>query len=94
MVESYQELVRNIEDITGISIKVLHVVGGGSRNSYLNQLIADKLRISVIAGPEEATTLGNVLMQMMGSGIVKNLTQGRKLIRSSFNVKLFNPIEN
>lgn len=91
MVETYKNLIGSIEEIIGNSIKILHVIGGGSRNSYLNQLIANKLNIPVLAGPAEATTIGNVLMQMIGSGIVKNLTEGRKIIRDSFDVKVFNP---
>ena len=91
MVKSYQELVHSVEAITSTKIRVLHVIGGGSKNSYLNQLIADSLTIPVIAGPAEATTIGNVIMQMIGAGVVENLSEGRKLIQSSFNVKVFNP---
>jgi rhamnulokinase len=92
MVESYQNLLQNIEDITGISIRILHIVGGGSKNHYLNQLIANKLKIPVIAGPAEATTIGNVLMQILGTGAIKNLKEGREFIRKSFNLKNFNPV--
>ncbi len=91
MVNSYQNLILNIEDITKISIKILHIVGGGSKNDYLNQLIADALKIAVIAGPAEATTIGNVLMQAIGNGIVKDLIEGRKIVRNSFDLKVFNP---
>ncbi len=91
MVKSYQELIHNIEDITEIPIKILYVIGGGSKNAYLNQLIANTLKIPIIAGPAEATTIGNVLMQLIGSGVVKNLAEGRKLIQKSFNVTEFHP---
>ncbi|MHA1453988.1 MAG: FGGY-family carbohydrate kinase, partial [Promethearchaeota archaeon] len=91
MVESYLNLLRSIEDITRIPVKILNVVGGGSKNDYLNQLVANKLGIPVVAGPAEATTIGNVLIQMIGAGVIKNLLDGRNLIRNSFNVKIFNP---
>lgn len=91
MVKSYQELVHSVETITNIKIKVLHVIGGGSKNTYLNRLIADELKIPVIAGPAEATTIGNILMQALGSGLINNLGEGRKLVRNSFDVKEFTP---
>ena len=84
--------MQSIEDITKTSIKVLHVVGGGAKNPYLNQMIANKLNVPVIAGPVEAATIGNVLMQAIGNGIVKNLTEGRKLVHDSFDVKVFSPM--
>lgn len=91
MVKSYQETREKIEDITKVPIKILHIVGGGAKNEYLNQLIADGLNIPVIAGPVEATAIGNVLMQAIGTGIVKDLIEGRRLVRNSFDVKNFNP---
>jgi len=66
-------------------------VGGGSRNSVLNQFVSDATLREVVAGPAEATAIGNILVQAMGSGHVQNHTDARTVIRNSFEVKRFEP---
>ena len=69
----------------------LHVVGGGSRNALLNQMTADASGLRVLAGPSEATALGNVVAQMIARGDLASLAEGRALIRDSFEIGEFIP---
>ena len=69
----------------------LHIIGGGSANALLNQWTADALGIPVIAGPAEATAIGNVLMQAKAAGLVKDRWEMRKLVAQSFDVIVFEP---
>jgi len=69
----------------------LCVVGGGSKNHFLNQCIASSLNCQVNAGPIEAASLGNVLMQMRGAGQIDSLEAGRELIKQSFSVDTYLP---
>jgi rhamnulokinase len=71
----------------------LHVVGGGSRNALLNQMTADASGLRVLAGPSEATALGNVAAQMIARGDLASLAEGRALIRDSFEIGEFIPRE-
>ena len=83
---SYKETVNEIERITHKSYDVINVVGGGCKNKLLNEMIANKTGKSVLAGPVEATALGNLLTQMIAKGEVKNLQEGRSIIRNSFQI--------
>jgi sugar (pentulose or hexulose) kinase len=71
--------------------KVIHIVGGGSRNKVLNQFVADATGATVAAGPAEATAAGNVLVQAMGSGMLSGLAEARQLVKNSFPVENFEP---
>ncbi|MCS6562328.1 MULTISPECIES: rhamnulokinase [Curtobacterium] len=66
---AYAETLRTIADVTGKAIRVVHVVGGGSQNRLLCQLTADRTGLPVVAGPVEATALGNVLVQARAAGL-------------------------
>lgn len=72
-------------------IERLHVIGGGSRNAFLNQLTADACGIPVIAGPVEATALGNIMIQAIASGAVKNLAEMRKIIADNIETITYYP---
>jgi rhamnulokinase len=87
----YRDVLRNIQRISGRAIRVLHIVGGGSRNRLLNQFTADATGVPVIAGPAEATALGNVLMQAIASGDIASLEEGRAVIRASVELETFEP---
>jgi rhamnulokinase len=87
----YREVLESIEALTGRHIKVIHIVGGGSRNRLLNQLVADVTGRRVVAGPTEATAIGNVLVQAIGAGVIRNLADGRRIVRESFPVETFQP---
>ncbi|MFP7477246.1 rhamnulokinase [Terribacillus saccharophilus] len=89
---AYSEALEELEALTGESIQTLHIVGGGSQNKVLNQLTADYSGVEVIAGPTEATALGNLIVQMIAAGELESLDAGRQLIRKSFPVETFKPI--
>src|SRR5262249_43246254 len=80
-----------LEELTGRRIEVIHVVGGGSQNALLNQLTADACNRPVLAGPAEATALGNVLVQAIGLGALGSLADAREVVRRSFEVRTFTP---
>jgi rhamnulokinase len=87
----YRWVLERLEELTGKRISTIHVVGGGCQNTLLCQLAADCCNRPVVAGPVEATALGNVLVQMIGLGLIKSLTEGREIIRRSFDVKTYEP---
>ncbi|WP_208560030.1 rhamnulokinase [Marinilactibacillus kalidii] len=88
---SYDKELKNIEAITGNSIETLYVVGGGSNVGKLNQLTADLTGKNVQAGPGEATAIGNVIVQMIATGEIKDIKEGRKLLSNSFDIKRYEP---
>lgn len=87
----YRDVFAKLEDLTGRRHDVLHVVGGGSRDVVLNQFTADALQRTVVAGPVEATAVGNILMQMIATRAIRSLDQGRELVGRSFPVTSFKP---
>jgi rhamnulokinase len=89
----YREVIKRLERITGKRIEVIHIVGGGSRNVLLNQFTADACQRPVIAGPVEATAIGNALMQARASGELGSLAQLRAVVRDSFahELRTFEP---
>ena len=89
----YREIIKSLEMITGESIEVIHIVGGGSRNALLNQFTADVCQRPVVAGPVEATALGNVFCQARALGELHSLAEIRSIIRESFSheVRDFQP---
>ncbi len=87
----YRDIFAKLEDLTGRHHDVLHVVGGGARDTVLNQFTADALQRSVVAGPVEATALGNILMQMLAEGGLRNLAEGRVLLQKSFPTSTYVP---
>ena len=89
----YRDVINMIETLTGTSCSALHIVGGGSQNKLLNQMAADAINLPVIAGPVEATSCGNVLVQMMADNAISTLKEGRELISSSFQVERYEPTE-
>jgi sugar (pentulose or hexulose) kinase len=88
---TYRRTIEGLEDILGRTIKVIHIVGGGTRNELLNQMTADACGRTVIAGPVEATAIGNVLVQAMAVGRVKSLADARAIVRENFDVKQYEP---
>ena len=87
----YREVLEGIERLLGRKLRVIHIVGGGSRNRLLNQLVADAAQRVVVAGPTEATAAGNVLVQAVGSGLFSGLAEARAVVRASFPVESFEP---
>lgn len=89
----YRWTLDGLENVLGHPIEVVHVVGGGSRNDLLNQFAADSLGRPVLAGPTEATAIGNVLLQLHAIGEINSLREGRELVRRSFKVVAYNPAD-
>jgi rhamnulokinase len=84
-------VLQSLEELTGTRFEEIRIVGGGSRNSLLNQFTADATGRTVVAGPVEATALGNIAMQMLATGAVSSLAEARTIIERSFPVDRFEP---
>jgi rhamnulokinase len=82
----YHNTLQEICAVTGRKIKYLHIVGGGSRNQLLNQLSANACQVTVVAGPTEATAIGNILIQAIAMGDLGSLEDVRRVVRRSFPV--------
>ena len=87
----YRETLGYLEELTGNRIEVIHIVGGGSQNRLLNQFTADACQRPVVAGPIEATALGNLLTQIRASGELGSLAEMREVVRRSSNVIHYEP---
>lgn len=85
----YENTVKEIEAMTGVTYECIHVVGGGANAEYLNELTARKTGKTVYAGPTEATAIGNLAVQMMAAGELKSLREARKTIFDSFDIKTY-----
>jgi rhamnulokinase len=88
----YRVVLEALEELTGAAIAEIQIVGGGSRNRLLNQFTADATGRTVIAGPVEATALGNIAMQMLATGAVATLAEARRIIEGSFPAERFHPV--
>ena len=89
----YKFALSQISDNTGKTFDVLHLLGGGTKDGFLCQMTANSLGIPVVAGPTEATALGNILLQLIALGNIKDIDEGRKLIREQESVKEYFPAE-
>lgn len=87
----YREVLEGLQSLIGREIRVIHIVGGGSRNQLLNRLVASVTGRTVIAGPVEATAAGNLLVQAIGAGEVGNLEEAREIVRRSFEITTYQP---
>ena len=87
----YRWVLERLEELTGKRIEVIHIVGGGSQNTLLCQLTADACDRLVLAGPVEATAIGNVLVQAIGLRLLGSLAEAREVVRRSFKVKTYEP---
>jgi rhamnulokinase len=83
--------LETLESLLGRRLNTIHIVGGGSRNRVLNQFVADACGRTVIAGPAEATAMGNVLIQAMGAGELSGLSAVREIVRRSCALETFTP---
>lgn len=88
---AYKHNVKYLEKLTGRSVDVLHIVGGGSNNSMLNQATADALGKSVTAGPSEGTALGNMLTQLIALKEISGIDEAREVVRNSTEIRTFTP---
>ena len=89
----YKAIIDILEKLSGVDVKRLHVIGGGSKNPYLMQFTANAIGRPVICGPTEGTALGNILMQIKSQGLVDTLPQMRRIVAASVELKTYNPIK-
>ncbi|MCS7160679.1 MAG: rhamnulokinase family protein [Gemmatales bacterium] len=87
----YRWVIERLEELLGKRLNTIHIVGGGAQNRLLNQLTADCCNRLVLAGPVEATSIGNLLVQMLGLGWLNNLEEARTVVRHSFPMERFEP---
>jgi rhamnulokinase len=91
LAERYRHVLEGLESLTGRRVNEIHIVGGGSRHALLNLLVARTAGRTVLAGPVEATAAGNVLVQAIGAGEVRDLEDARAIVRRSFPLERFDP---
>ena len=91
LAERYREVLGMLQGFAPFAIERLHIIGGGSANGLLNQWTADALGIPVVAGPTEATAIGNLMLQARAAGLVADRWQMRRLLADSFQVKTYLP---
>jgi len=89
----YRLVLRGLEQLCGQSIRVIRVIGGGSKNRLLNQFTADATGKRVLTGPSEATALGNIAMQILTTGEASSLAEVRAVVDRSFSTEIFEPAE-
>jgi len=87
----YREVLEILESMSPFEIDILHIIGGGAKNALLNQFTANAIGKRVVAGPSEATAIGNIMMQAIGAGVVGSLAEARKIIRASIETEEFLP---
>jgi rhamnulokinase len=87
----YRWVLERLEELTGRRIDTIHIVGGGCQNVLLCQLTADACDRLVLAGPVEATAIGNVLVQALGLGVLGSLADAREVVRRSFQPVAYQP---
>ena len=88
---SYRDTVRELEELNGKKYSSVYIVGGGCNADYLNRLTAAATGKNVYAGPAEATATGNIMAQMIGTGLVKNKAEGRRIIYNSTEIRQYLP---
>ncbi|MFV2066831.1 MAG: rhamnulokinase family protein, partial [Pirellulales bacterium] len=86
-----RQVLQWLQEITETQLRTIHIVGGGARNRLLCQMTADACKLPVIAGPFEATAVGNLMMQAVAAGVVGSVDEARTVIRDSFDVVHYRP---
>ena len=87
----YRLTLDNLEDCTGKAYPAIHVIGGGTKDTLLCQMTASSCNRKVVAGPIEATVLGNICVQLLACGAIENVTEARKIVRESENTAEYLP---
>ena len=90
----YRLVLDRLEELTGKRFDPIHIIGGGTKNKLLNQFAADATGRTVIAGPVEATAIGNILMQSIGMKHLGALADAREIVRTSFEPEIYEPNHN
>ena len=90
----FRMVVDAIEDITKEPLSAVHMVGGGIKDTMVCRFTASATGKKVLAGPVEATSTGNAIVQLMALGKIDGLTEGRKIVKNSFPIKTYEPEDN
>lgn len=89
----YRQVFSYLQNIASFPIEVLHIIGGGSKNEFLDQFTANSCGVKVLAGPQEGTAIGNVMLQAKAGGLVKDIWEMREIIANSLELKEFEPAD-
>ena len=87
----YRQTVEGMEEVTGKKYDVINIVGGGIKDKMICQFTANATKRKVSTGPVEATSIGNVVVQAMAMGAIKDLDEGRRVVKNSFDIKVYEP---
>lgn len=87
----YRQVAGYLKEMASFPIETLHIIGGGSLNDYLNQFTANATGLTVLAGPQECTALGNIMLQAKAAGEVGDIFDMRRIIADSITMKRFDP---
>ena len=87
----YADVLDKLKEFSPFNIETLHIIGGGSANSLMNQLTANSVGLPVVAGPVEATAIGNIMLQAKTAGLMKDRWEMRSVIAESFDLKEYKP---
>jgi rhamnulokinase len=87
----YKEILSQLQEMSPFKIEKLHIIGGGSLNNLMNQLTANAIGLPVVAGPSEATAIGNAMIQAKAAGLLKDRWEIRKVIADAFSVQTIYP---
>jgi len=90
----YKQVLQELEQVSGRNFDTIRIVGGGSQNALLCQLTADACQLPVVAGPVEATALGNIMLQAIATGHIASLAEGRQVIAASVTQVAYEPRNN
>ena len=87
----YRQTVEGMEDVTGKKYSVINIVGGGIKDKMICRFTANATKRTVSAGPVEATSIGNVIVQAIGTGAISDLKEGRQIVKNSFDIDIYEP---
>ena len=82
-----------MQEFAPFRLDVLHIIGGGSLNKFLNQFTANSTGATVLAGPQEGTAIGNIMLQAKAAGLVKDIWEMRQIIANSLELVKYEPTD-
>ena len=89
----YRQVFQWLKEFSSFDLSVLHIIGGGSLNKFLNQFTANSLGVQVLAGPQEGTAIGNIMLQAKASGLVGDIWEMRRIIANSLQLVKYEPAD-
>jgi len=89
----YRQVFQWLKEFSSFDLSVLHIIGGGSLNKFLNQFTANSLGVQVLAGPQEGTAIGNIMLQAKAAGVVSDIWEMRRIIANSLQLVKYEPTD-